>query len=39
MPTSFMIDKTGIIRSVHAGYEGKRTIASYREEIETLLAE
>ena len=39
MPTSFMIDKKGIIRAVHAGYQGKKTIATYREEIEQLLAE
>ena len=39
MPTSFLIDKKGIIRSVHKGYQGKKSIATYREEIETLLAE
>ena len=39
MPTSFLIDKKGVIRSIHAGYQGKKTIASYREEIENLLAE
>ena len=39
MPTSFLIDKKGIIRSVHKGYFGKKTIETYREEIQTLLAE
>lgn len=39
MPTSFMIDKQGVIRAVHKGYEGNKTIAKYREEIENLLAE
>lgn len=39
MPTSFLIDKKGVIRSIHKGYQGKKTIANYREEIETLLAE
>ena len=39
MPTSFLIDKKGIIRSVHKGYLGKKTIETYREEIQTLLAE
>ena len=39
MPTSFLIDKSGVIRSVHKGYQGKKTINNYREEIEALLAE
>ena len=39
MPTSFLIDKKGVIRSVHNGYLGKKTIETYREEIKILLAE
>ncbi len=39
MPTSLMIDKTGKIRSIHKGYYGKKTINSYRDEINALLAE
>ena len=38
MPTSYMIDKEGVVRAVHKGYDGKKTIAKYREEIENLLA-
>lgn len=39
MPTSFMVDKKGIIRSVHNGYQGQKSIDTYREEIENLLKE
>ena len=39
MPTSYMIDKHGMIRSVHEGYHGKRSIEAYRKEILSLLAE
>lgn len=39
MPTSLMIDKQGVVRSVHAGYAGKKTIETYRKEVQTLLAE
>lgn len=39
MPTSFMIDKQGNIRSVHNGYQGQKSIDTYREEIENLLKE
>jgi len=39
MPTSIMVDKQGIIRSIHKGYGGKKTIDAYREEIKSLLAE
>jgi peroxiredoxin len=39
MPTSFLIDKKGVIRSVHNGYNGKKTIETYRKEIQSLLAE
>ena len=39
MPTSYMIDKKGTVRSVHAGFNGKKTIQAYRSEIENLLAE
>jgi thiol-disulfide isomerase/thioredoxin len=39
MPTSIMVDKQGIIRSIHKGYSGKKTIDAYRKEIKALLAE
>ena len=39
MPTSLIIDKKGVIRSVHKGFMGKKTIDTYREEIVSLLAE
>ncbi|HEX4793531.1 MAG TPA: TlpA disulfide reductase family protein [Humisphaera sp.] len=39
MPTSFMIDRAGKIRFVHAGFHGDQTIKEYRQEIEQLLSE
>lgn len=39
MPTSMMVDKKGVIRSIHEGYLGKKTDEAYREEIKKLLAE
>jgi len=39
MPTSMMVDKKGVIRSVHEGYLGKKTKKAYYEEIQNLLAE
>lgn len=39
MPTSFLVDRNGVIRFRHAGFHGKETIDSYVREIEQLLAE
>ena len=39
MPTSFMIDKQGVIRFVHEGWHGKKSAQNLTEEIQTLLAE
>jgi len=38
MPTSFLIDRGGVIRFTHVGYGGE-VAATYRQEIATLLAE
>jgi thiol-disulfide isomerase/thioredoxin len=39
MPTSFMVDKKGVIRFVHEGWHGKKSAENLNEEIQTLLAE
>jgi thiol-disulfide isomerase/thioredoxin len=39
MPTSYLIDRSGRVRFLHAGYRGAETDAALRREIETLLAE
>lgn len=39
MPTSFLVDRNGVIRSVHSGYHGDKTREVYIEEIEALLGE
>ena len=39
MPSSFLVGRDGVIRSVHSGYHGKETREQYIEEIELLLAE
>jgi thiol-disulfide isomerase/thioredoxin len=39
MPSSFLVGRDGVIRSVHSGYHGKKTRDQYIEEIEALLAE
>jgi thiol-disulfide isomerase/thioredoxin len=39
MPSSFLIGRDGVIRSVHSGYHGNKTREQYIEEIESLLAE
>ena len=39
MPTSFMIDKKGVIRFAHEGWHGKKSVRNLTEEIQTLLAE
>ncbi len=37
MPTSFLLDKTGKVQSVHRGFKGDETRKRYAEEIEALL--
>ena len=39
MPSSFLVGRDGVIRSVHSGYHGNKTREQYIEEIELLLAE
>jgi thiol-disulfide isomerase/thioredoxin len=39
MPTSYLIDRAGRVRYVHAGFHGGDTERDLRREIETLLAE
>jgi thiol-disulfide isomerase/thioredoxin len=39
MPTSYLIDRHGILRSVHTGYHGADTLRALREEIIRLLEE
>jgi thiol-disulfide isomerase/thioredoxin len=39
MPTSFLLDRSGKIRSVHSGFRGEETLQVLRREIEKLLDE
>lgn len=39
MPSSFLVDRNGVIRSVHSGYHGDKTREAYIGEIEELLGE
>ena len=39
MPTSYLIDRKGIVRSVHTGFHGEATVRTLREEIIRLLEE
>ncbi len=39
MPSSYVIDRKGVIRAVHSGFHGEETVKAYREEIERLLKE
>jgi peroxiredoxin len=39
LPTSFLIDRAGKIRFVHAGFDAERTKREYVKEIEQLLRE
>lgn len=39
MPTSYLIDRKGVIRHIHKGFKGAKTEAEYIAEIEALLAE
>jgi len=37
MPTTYIVDKKGVIRHVHEGFKGAKTEAAYTAEIEALL--
>jgi hypothetical protein len=39
MPTSYVVDRTGKVRFVHAGFHGEDTERELRREIQALLAE
>ena len=39
MPTSYLIDRHGVLRAVHSGFHGADTVRSLREEIIRLLEE
>lgn len=39
MPTSYLIDRSGIIRHIHQGFKGAKTEAEYTKEIEALLGQ
>ncbi len=39
MPSSYLVDRKGVIRYVHTGFRGDKTVAEYTTEIEALLAE
>ncbi len=37
MPSSFLVDRSGVIRFVHQGFHGDKTEKAYAEEVEALL--
>jgi thiol-disulfide isomerase/thioredoxin len=39
MPTSYLLDKHGVLRAVHTGYHGESDVLALREEIKKLLEE
>ena len=39
MPSSFLVDRRGVIRFVHTGFHGEETVRDYEREIEALLKE
>ena len=39
MPTSFLVDRKGVVRFEHGGFHGNATVESYVTQIEQLLAE
>jgi thiol-disulfide isomerase/thioredoxin len=39
MPTSYLLDRKGVLRAVHSGFHGADTVKSLREEITRLLEE
>lgn len=36
MPTSYVIDKTGVIRYINAGFDGPQDIARFKQELDSL---
>lgn len=38
LPTSFLLDRQGVVRFVHNGFRGKETVHDYEREIELLLS-
>jgi peroxiredoxin len=38
MPSSYLVDRKGIIRYIHTGFKGAKTEAEYAKQIEELLA-
>jgi cytochrome c biogenesis protein CcmG, thiol:disulfide interchange protein DsbE len=39
MPTSYVVDRAGVVRFVHAGYDGSSDISRLRGELDQLLAQ
>lgn len=39
MPSSFVVDRSGVVRFVHTGFFGEKTVEEYRTQIESLLRE
>ena len=39
MPTSFLVDRKGVIRFTHVGFRGAETVKQLKQEIEQMLAE
>ncbi len=39
MPTSYLLDKHGVLRALHTGYHGEGDVVALREEIKKLLEE
>ncbi len=39
MPTSLLVDRKGVIRSIHSGFRGEETVKELRAEIQKLLEE
>ncbi len=39
MPTSYLLDRHGVVRAIHSGYHGESTVRALREEIVRLLEE
>ncbi len=39
MPSSFLVDQSGVVRFTHEGWHGKKSVESLTDQIQTLLAE
>jgi peroxiredoxin len=39
MPTSFLVDKNGVVRYAHKGWQGNKSVIALEEQIKTLLDE